>query len=119
MDTDALQRDLRQLMNNTTSDGKRYIATYPSQTLTATGYRRTGTLKRSWSNRVRSRGNRIEGEVGSNQNVAPYNRFVQGGPREQARLFKRTSWRTVPDLEERMTDDFIAGVEDAIDRLVT
>lgn len=90
-------------MQDTTSDGVRLVSTYPPQTLTATGYRRTGTLKRSWSPDVSVSGIRITGIVGSNGNIAPYNLEVQGPV--QNRVFKSAGWPNEADLKQQMERD--------------
>lgn len=48
-----------------------FIARAPKQ------YRRTNTLQKSWSRKIVESGDSIRGRVGSNPNVAPYNRYVQ------------------------------------------
>lgn len=70
---------------------------YPQQR-TGSTYRRTGTLNRSWSRRVEGTGLSIRGFVGSNGNIAPYNRYVQSR-REQAAVH-RGRWQTVEDVAE-------------------
>lgn len=102
-DTPALVADLTRDVRTVVADGQRWIATYPPQTLTKTGYVRTGTLKRSWSHTVSQRPAAIVGIVGSNPNIAPYNRPVQGAP--QAKLFQTAGWRGVDGLSQRMQND--------------
>ncbi len=110
-------RDLQRLMTRTVADGNRFIARYPPQRLTASGYVRTGTLKRSWSFRVRNELRRITGTVGSNSNIAPYNKFVQG--KRQRRLFRGAGWTNVNTLEARMTRRLIVGADDIIQRAIS
>lgn len=117
INTTALAMDLTNAMRDVTSDGQTLAARYPPQTLRKSGYRRTGTLKRSWSSRVRTRTGSIEGTVGSNSNMAPYNRFVQGRKGQQARIFRRTRWTTVDDLEKVMQDDLNERVEEILRKL--
>lgn len=117
INTASLTLDLQNAMRDVTSDGQRLAARYPPQTLRKSGYRRTGTLKRSWSSRVRTRTGSIVGEVGSNSNIAPYNRFVQGRKGQQARIFRRTRWTTVDDLEKVMQDDLNERVEEILRKL--
>ncbi len=117
INTTGLAMDLTNAMRDVTSDGQTLAARYPPQTLRKSGYRRTGTLKRSWSSRVRTRTGSIEGTVGSNSNMAPYNRFVQGRKGQQARIFRRTRWTTVDDLEKVMQDDLNERVEEILRKL--
>lgn len=112
----AISRDLQRLMRNTVAEGNRFIAKYPPQRLRKSGYKRTGTLKRSWSFKVRNEVRRIVGTVGSNSNIAPYNRFVQG--RRQRRLFRGAGWRNVNTLEARMTRQLITGADAIMERAV-
>lgn len=102
-DSPALVADLTSDVRTVVANGQRWIATYPPQTLTKTGYVRTGTLKRSWSHTVQRRPGQIVGVVGSNPNIAPYNRPVQGSP--QAKLFQTAGWRGVDDLAQQMQND--------------
>ncbi len=110
INTRRLQIQVQDLMRDTVADGNRFIARYPAQRLTKTGYRRTNTLKRSWSFRVRQQGKDITGEVGSNSNIAPYNQWVQGR-RKQRRIFRQAGWKNVQDLSELMVRDFNQGLE--------
>ncbi len=112
----AVARDLQRLMTKTVAEGNRFIAKYPPQRLRKSGYKRTNTLKRSWSFKVRNEGRRIIGTVGSNSNIAPYNRFVQG--KRQRRLFRGAGWRNVNTLEARMTRQLISGVDTIMERAV-
>ena len=99
VDTGAFVQDVTRMMRRAVTEGQRHIARYPPQRLRKTGYRRTGTLKRSWSKRVTSSGTRLEGVVGSNSNIAPYNVVVQGTRkgtgRRQCLIFRRAGWRGV------------------------
>ena len=120
VDGNAIRRDLVGMVRRTGADGKRFMAKYPAQRLTASGYRRTGTLKRSWSNQTRATLSRIEGVVGSNSNIAPYNRFVQGpesgsGPRQVA-IFASAGWQGVDDLAEMLQDRVEREANDIIER---
>lgn len=102
-DTNSLVADLANDVRAVAADGQRWIATYPPQTLTATGYVRTNTLKRSWSHTVQRRPDAIVGIVGSNPNIAPYNRVVQGSP--QAKIMQTAGWRGVDGLADTMQND--------------
>lgn len=59
-------------------------------------YRRTRTLAKSWSRTVQTVPGGAVGEVGSNENIAPYNRFVQDRT-QQARIH-RGNWHTVQSV---------------------
>ena len=71
-----IDRALRAGMEDSTVLLLREQQTYPPQR-TGSTYRRTNTLRRSWSRRIRQEGSGIVGEVGSSGNTAPYNRYVQ------------------------------------------
>ena len=71
-----IDRALRAAMEDSTVLLLREQQTYPPQR-TGSTYRRTNTLRRSWSRRIRQEGSGIVGEVGSSGNTAPYNRYVQ------------------------------------------
>jgi hypothetical protein len=102
-DTTVLISDLTNDVRTVVANGQRWIAVYPPQSLNKTGYVRTGTLKRSWSHSVTRRPGAIVGIIGSNANIAPYNRFVQGSP--QVKAFQTAGWRGVDDLEQRVQND--------------
>lgn len=72
----ALQRAMRGAMNDATALLLRELQTYPTQR-TGSTYKRTGTLRRSWSREIQGDGLALRGIVGSNGNMAPYNRIVQ------------------------------------------
>ncbi len=118
LDVAGLSRDLKGAMVSTTADGQRFIAKYPAQTLRKSKYRRTGTLKRSWSSKVTSTRTKIIGVVGSNDNIAPYNKLVQGNRGQQAKLFRGYTWRNIDDLRRNMENDFRKRVEDINERFV-
>ena len=71
-----IDRALRAAMEDSTTLLLREQQTYPTQR-TGSAYRRTGTLRRSWSRRIMREGTGIVGEVGSSGQTAPYNRYVQ------------------------------------------
>ena len=112
----GVARDLQRLMTKTVAEGNRFIAKYPPQRLKKSGYKRTGTLKRSWSFKVSNERRRITGTVGSNSNIAPYNKYVQG--KTQRRLFRGVGWRNVNTLEARMVKQLINGSDDIMKRAV-
>lgn len=123
VDVGAFQQDVVKMMRRATAEGQRHIATYPPQRLRKSNYRRTGTLKRSWSKKVVAGGNKVQGIVGSNSNVAPYNRFVQGpakpkgSAQRQLPAFRRAGWRGVDELEDFLQDEVQRGLQDLINRL--
>jgi hypothetical protein len=110
MNVPELERELKKVIVNLVADGTRFIARYPPRTLTKTGYTRTDTLKRSWlqSRPVVVTNDTIEGEIGSNANLAPYNRFVEGAE-DQLPMFRNAGWQNTDDLkkliEKRLPED--------------
>lgn len=123
VDVGAFNQDVVKMMRRATAEGQRKIAIYPPQRLRKSGYRRTGTLKRSWSKKVSAGGNKVQGIVGSNSNIAPYNRFVQG-PRKakgsdqsQLPIFRRAGWSGVDELEDILQDEVQRGLQQIVDRL--
>lgn len=107
--------DLNAAMRGATEDATTYllalIRRYPQQRAGST-YRRTGTLNRSWSRRVEGTGLSIRGFVGSNGNIAPYNRYVQSR-REQAAVH-RGRWQTVEDVAEHERDRVVQFYRDRL-----
>lgn len=73
---DRIGRALTAGHNDATALLLRELTTYPPQRSGST-YRRTGTLRRSWSRRIAGSGLEQRAIVGSNSNMAPYNRAVQ------------------------------------------
>jgi len=96
-------------------EGKRFMSQYPPQPADS-HYRRTGTLKDSWSFGVKSGNSKIEGEIGSNSNIAPYNADVQGD--DQEALFKRIGWKNVDDLQSKVSKGFPERVQREIDKAI-
>lgn len=110
-DQKLLTRDLKAAMTKIVANGQRFIARYPTQRLTKSSYRRTGTLKRSWSSNVNVSSRRIVGVVGSNSNIAPYNKFVQGPPKDVVKIFPQAGWKGVDDLERKLENEFNKSVD--------
>ncbi len=102
-------------MSDTVKKGQASMQDYPAQTLTLTGYVRTGTLRRSWSSTVQAMAGKIIGIVGSNSNIAPYNRLGQG--KEQLTAFDIANWPNVFDLKKRMGADLEGRLNAAMERL--
>lgn len=110
-DEKALARDLKAATTKVVANGQRFIARYPTQRLTRFSYRRTGALKRSWSSNVSVSSRRIVGIVGSNSNVAPYNKYVQGPPKDVVKIFPQAGWKGVDDLERKLENEFNKEVD--------
>ena len=96
-------------MVDTVQNGQNFMAEYPPPVLTKTGYRRTGTLKRSWFWDVITSADTIEGRVSSNANMAPYNEYVEG--EEQRNLFRGAGWQNIQDLMVRMQAELMGRVQ--------
>ena len=118
LDVMKLTRDLKAAMVSTTANGQRFIARYPSQRLTKSGYRRTGTLKRSWSSSVKVSSRQIVGIVGSNSNIAPYNKYVQGRPSDVVKIFPQAGWKGVDDLSKKLENELDKRVESILEAFV-
>ena len=93
------------------AEGVRFMSVYPPPPVRSR-YIRRGKLRQSWSFQVVTGNQRIEGRVGSNSNVAPYNRDVQG--EKQKPLFERIGWRNVKDLMKMMAEGFSEKVQKAV-----
>lgn len=85
-------RAMRAGMNDATALLLRDLQTYPPAR-TGQKYVRTRVLGNSWSRDIQGEGLALRGIVGSNQNMAPYNREVQDLDR-QAQIH-RGRWPTV------------------------
>ena len=116
VDTEQLRRDFTKMLRNTAADGQRLMATYPPQTLTKTGYVRTRTLGRSWSHKVTSTSNKLESIVGSNDNIAPYNKIVQGKEEDQSAMFRGAGWKGVDELSKFLQDRVDREAQRIMDR---
>ncbi|MFA5715310.1 MAG: hypothetical protein WC998_06200 [Candidatus Paceibacterota bacterium] len=103
-------------VQDTVSEGQRFIAKYPPQTLTYTHYRRTGTLKKSWSSEIHMGGDRIEGIVGSNSNIAPYNKDVQGRSGDRNPMFYKHGWNGIPELKAKMNIELARRIDQQMQR---
>lgn len=68
-------------MNDATALLLRELKTYPPPPSNST-YVRRHNLFNSWSRVIEGSGLQIRGTVGSNQNIAPYNRWVQDEERQ-------------------------------------
>lgn len=95
----ALERAMRGAMNDATALLLRELQTYPTQR-TGSSYVRTGTLRRSWSRDIQGDGLAMRGIVGSNENMAPYNRLVQSEA-DQATVHRGRWTNTVQNVLSR------------------
>ena len=95
----ALERAMRGAMNDATALLLRDLQTYPPQR-TGSSYVRTGTLRRSWSRDIDGQGLAMRGIVGSNENMAPYNRLVQSEA-DQATVHRGRWTNTVQNVLSR------------------
>ncbi len=68
-------------MNDATALLLREVRVYPPEPADST-YDRTHMLFNSWHREIEGRGLEIRGIVGSNQNIAPYNRWAQDEERQ-------------------------------------
>ena len=94
-----LDRAMRGAMNDATALLLRDLQTYPPQR-TGSSYVRTGTLRRSWSRDIQGDGLAMRGIVGSNENMAPYNRLVQSEA-DQATVHRGRWTNTVQNVLSR------------------
>lgn len=92
-----VDRALRLAMRDAVTLLTRDMKEYPRAPFGST-YIRTNVLKDSWSNNVQVRGGEVTGIVGSNSNMAPYNRYVQDEPK-QAEIHQGR-WNTVQSVAE-------------------
>ena len=96
-----IDRALRAAMEDSTVLLLREQQTYPPQRAGST-YKRTNTLRRSWSRRIRQEGSELVGEVGSSGNTAPYNRYVQDQT-QQASIHRGRWTNTAQETARRNT----------------
>lgn len=96
-----IDRALRAAMEDSTVLLLREQQTYPPAPAGST-YKRTNTLRRSWSRRIRQEGSELVGEVGSSGNTAPYNRYVQDQT-QQASIHRGRWSNTAQETARRNT----------------
>lgn len=84
---------------------EKQLRTYPTER-SGSHYKRTGTLRRSWSRTVTGTGTDVVGRVSSSGNIAPYNREVQDQA-WQARIHQDL-WPTAQGVLRTMDDNGIA-----------
>lgn len=94
-----INRATRRAMTDATVWLLRQMRTYPPARR-ASAYKRTGTLRRSWSRRIEGSGVGTVGIVGSNGYMAPYNRRVQDAEL-QARVHQGRWTNTIQNVRER------------------
>lgn len=85
-----LDEALEGFLNDASALLLRELTTYPVQRPN-TPYVRTNTLARSWSRRFEGSGDERRAVIGSNANMAPYNRYVQDRTRQPA--YFAANWR--------------------------
>lgn len=101
-------------IRDTQAEGVRLMATYPPQR-PGSRYKRTGTLKRSWSmGPVRHEGSALSGEILSNGGIAPYNDDVQG--HVQDAFFAARGWVNVRELVKLVNKQLPVRAQRAIDK---
>jgi len=81
------------------------------------GYRRTGTLRRSWFQTLSRRGSSFVVVVASSGNVAPYNIYVQGEKETQSKLMRSRGWISVPESAEEELKKTEVALQKLFDRL--
>lgn len=102
LDTTKLEAALRRAMTDFVAESRRTFVRYPPKS-GRSRYRRTGDLRRSWSQRVTRQGDAIVGVLSSNAAIAPYNVKVQGPRRgsttktTQVPSLRLKGWQSVPD----------------------
>ena len=94
-----IDRALRAAMEDSTALLLREQQTYPPAPA-GSKYKRTNTLRRSWSRRISREGSELVGVVGSNANIAPYNRYVQDQT-QQATVHRGRWSNTVQETTRR------------------
>lgn len=116
IDTAAVMRELTGALRDMQAEGVRLMATYPPQRADSR-YRRTGTLKRSWSMPpVRRQGSALAAEIFSNGGIAPYNRKVQGVAQDP--FFGARGWVDVRALVKLVNKQLPVRVQRAMNRAV-
>lgn len=114
MDTPKLLAALTRALVDTQAEGVRLMATYPPQRA-GSRYRRTGTLKRSWSMPpVKREGTSMAAEIFSNGGIAPYNDEVEG--HVQSQFFAQRGWVNVRELVKLVNKQLPVRVQRAIDK---
>ena len=108
------EKVLRKPMHRAVLRIQRDMAKYPRQRNMSTTYRRTGTLGRRWTTKVKTSQGGARGVVGNNTRYAPWvqsERFQAG----QHRNWWQTDEDVVTDNEDAIVTDFRKAIEDALD----
>lgn len=105
-----LNRAMRGGMNDATALLLREERTYPPERSSST-YTRTHILERSWSREISGEGLSMRGIVGSNENIAPYNREVQDAERQAA--IHRGTWTNTVQAVTARNETRVNGMFDA------
>jgi hypothetical protein len=117
----ALERALRGAMNDASALLLREVKIYGPERAGQT-YKRTHTLERSWSRTpITGHGTDLHQTIGSNANMAPYNRRVQDRDNQAAAFRSRWREHTAQAVAERneqhVQDMFQARVRSEINSL--
>jgi hypothetical protein len=96
--TTSVQQRCERRMRTLVADIWREAADY--EVPDSPNYERTNMLKKSWSSGVHYRNGVLIGEVLSSGRVAPYNVYVRGTRRKQAKRMKARGWRSIEDIKE-------------------
>lgn len=96
---DRLDTAMRAAMTDATVLLLRDLRTYPPQRV-GSAYKRTDTLKGSWSRDVQGSGTELVGRIASNGESAPYNIYVQDAD-QQARVHRGLWTNTVQAVAQR------------------
>jgi len=108
----AVHSRLERALNDFVYQIERSMATYPVPMPTKSGYVRTMTLARSWSVvRAHMAGGNLVARAGSNADVAPYNRFVEGDL--QTAEMRRRQWPIVYDVAQKLWPELRRAVQAA------
>ena len=103
---------LHNAVRDQAAEGVRFMSVYPTKS--GSNYKRTGTLRKSWSFVIKTGGRLIEGIIGSNSNIAPYNEEVQGVNQDE--IFATLGWRNVNDLGKVIDKEFPKRIQEMIGR---
>jgi hypothetical protein len=97
INVDKLNTALERQMRSLTADLQRRCANYEAPPSPAR-YKRTNTLKKSWSRKTYYKAGMLVGEVMSSGQVAPYNVYVRGEEGQQAKAMAARGWQSVDEI---------------------
>lgn len=106
-------------INDATALLLRDLQTYPPQR-SGSSYQRTGTLRRSWSREISGVGLAMRAIVGSNENIATYNRLVQDSTRQapiHRDLWTNTVQAVLMRRERQIQDMFEARIRQELNHV--